>query len=750
MTENKKNIFPQKIEDRTMIVEKFYEEVSGLDHFKRGNSVVFMRAGKVISSDFDGRKLSVLCETNGYLNKGVQTHETKMHQFTDIDKKDQLNINIYIWSESIFRVCFGEKSPLNIDTNFPPIEGRMLVGSPEMDVNIEYEENEKQISIKTEKIILKINKEKFCIKAYDINNKIFWQQCRTDLFTSDIFDMSVSTKQGRTACFESFSILNQEEIFGLGERFDHVARRGKNVDFWNKDAIGTSNPRTYINVPFLFSTRGYGLFLNSSGKTEWEIGTLEASSLGFSIEDDKMDYFIIYGPSPAEILFKYSTLTGFSPVPPLWSFGLWMSRNSYTSWDVVYEVAENLRKRDIPADVLHLDTAWFEEDWNCDLKFSQERFPNPQENMKKLLNLGFRISLWQYNFIPPRENNENYQEALEKGYLVLGKDGKPYSYPEGTIGGWIDDATIDFSKEETCKWYGDKIKDLIKMGAATIKTDFGEGIPEDGIFENVEGKMFHNLYSLVYNSVVANAIKSVTGENIVWARSGTAGSQRYPIHWGGDSQCSFAGLSGTLRAALSIGMSGFPFFSHDIGGFIGRPDSELYIRWAQLGLFSSHSRCHGAGDHNSREPWSFGEEAERIFRKYAKLRYSLMPYIYEEAIKCSKTAKPMVRALIIEYPEDRNVWYIDDQYMFGDYILIAPVLEPMEISDTRKLYLPEGVWFDYWTKEKIESKGMWIERKIDLDTMPMYVKGGSAISYGIDKNCTNNEIGEIVKVENYI
>jgi alpha-D-xyloside xylohydrolase len=287
------------------------------------------------------------------------------------------------------------------------------------------------------------------------------------------------------------------------------------------------------------------------------------------------------------------------------------------------------------------------------------------------------------------------------------------------------------------------------MGAATIKTDFGEGIPEDGVFKNIEGRRFHNLYTLVYNSTIAEAIREETGEHIVWARSGTAGSQRYPVHWGGDSQCSWAGLAGTLKGGLSLGLSGFAFFSHDIGGFIGRPSPELYVRWAQLGLFSSHSRCHGAGNTNSREPWSFGEEAERIFKKYDTLRYRLLPYIYDQALKCSRTAKPMLRHLVLEYPDDPNVRGLEDEYMFGDSFLVAPVLAPLDETRQRRLYLPAGVWVDYWTKETIESRGEWINRPVDLETMPLYVKAGSVIPYGEEKQSTNNEIGSIVLLEAY-
>ncbi len=535
----------------------------------------------------------------------------------------------------------------------------------------------------------------------------------------------------------------------MGERFDYVARRGKAVDFWNKDAIGTSNRRTYINVPFLFSTRGYGLFLNSACRTEWEIGTLEAATLGFAVEDSQLDYFVIYGPTPAQILHQYAGLTGFAPVPPVWSFGLWMSRNSYESWEVVEQVAKELRAREIPTDVLHLDTAWFQEDWNADLRFATDRFAEPAKHLQALKAQGFRVSLWQYNFVPSRADNVNYKEGVEKGYFALDQDGKPFTHLPGATGSYIDDAIIDFSNPAACEWYANQIKALIRLGAATIKTDFGEGIPEAAIYQHIEGRRFHNLYSLVYNSVIAGAIREVSGESIVWARSGTAGSQRYPIHWGGDSQCSWSGLTGSLRAGLSLGLSGIPLFSHDIGGFSGRPDPELYIRWAQFGLFCSHSRCHGAGNNNSREPWSFGEEANRIFKQYAQLRYRLLPYIYNEAHKCAASGKPMVRALVLDYPQDRNVWHIEDQYLFGDALLIAPVFVPLEETRVRSLYLPQGTWIDYWTKELRVSRGEWIEREVDLDTLPIYVKAGSVLLYGTARQSTENQIGTIEQLEVY-
>lgn len=745
------NDFPQFFSKENQQNNKIIKRpLCELSNFKDGDQVLFLRPHKILDAQIDKNRLFLTCSTKSFWNQTVQTHETQVNQFTSADNLDGfMEIEITFWSDSIFRIRFAENNLYEKINLQSPLQKEMIIGNPISDLNIQIDSTENELTAKTEQITLKISKEPFNIKAYDSNNNLFFEQRKYELITSDTFDMSVAKTQNKTACFEALSMTPNEEIFGLGERFDYVGRRGKQTDFWNKDAIGTSNTRTYINVPFWFSTRGYGMFLNSTAKTEWEIGTREFCSASVGIDDEFMDYFVIYGPSPSEILYKYCTLTGFAPTPPVWSFGLWMSRNSYISWDVVHEVADEIRSKEIPCDVLHLDTAWFHEDWNCDLRFSTERFENPEYHMNKLKEQDFNISLWQYNFIPPRDNNLNYQEALENDYLALDKAGNPYQYDKSVKGSWIDDVVIDFSNKDAATWYGRQIEKLIKMGAAAIKVDFGEGIPEDAIYQNIDGSKFHNLYSLLYTKAIANATYNISKENIVWARSGTAGSQRYPVHWGGDSQCSWAGLAGTVKGALSIGLSGFPFYAHDIGGFIGRPSPELYIRWAQFGLFSSHSRCHGCGNDNSREPWSFGAEAERIFKTYAKIRYQLLPYIYNEAQKSSKTGKPMVRSLVLEYPKDRQVWSIEDQYLFGDSLLIAPVLEPQENTSYRTLYLPKGTWIDYWTKDIIHSHGQWIKKYVNLETLPIYVKAGSIIPYGTPKYATKNEIGPIDHLEIY-
>ena len=749
-----KEIFPQFIEDADQkasgpVSINSYDK--NLEHFYSSDMIQFLKASCVISYKKTKTGLKYTISADKYINRKVMTHETVMNQLVKQknEKSVEMHVQIDFWSEDTVRVRYGILSTEEAEINLP-IEQKMLTKEDADKTSFTITEDSQNIEIKTKKLIFKINNNTAIFSLYDSKENFITEQARYGIMPADSTDMAIGFDGKTTATFESFKIASKEQIYGLGERFDHVARKGAVTDFWNKDAIGTSSRRTYVNVPFIVSTAKYGIFLNSSAKTQWDIATKEASTLSFSTAEPVMDYFIIIGKTMSEVIYNYCKLTGFSPVPPIWSFGLWMSRNSYMNWDIVFDVADNIRKNNIPCDVLHLDTAWFKDDWNCDLRFSEERFPNPKENISKLNNMGFKISAWQYNFIPPREDNVNYLEAKEKGYLALDKDNNVFRHNNDLPGSWKNDSIIDFSNPEACKWYAGQIKNVIKTGISAIKTDFGEGIPEDAKYMNISGSRFHNLYSLAYNSVIFNACKDVTGDNIVWARSGTAGSQRYPIHWGGDSQCTFEGMQGTLRGALSIGLSGFTFYSHDIGGFIGRPTPELYIRWAQMGLFSSHSRCHGGGNTNSREPWSFGEEANRIFKKFADLRYSLLPYIVTEANYCAKNAIPMMKAMVLEAEDDINTYCIEDQYMFGRFILVAPVLESMEKTNKRKVYLPKGIWFDYWTKKKIKSQGSWIETDVTIETIPIFIKNGSILVYK-KENAVNTEesIYPIDKIESY-
>jgi alpha-D-xyloside xylohydrolase len=770
--------FPQRATSQVQAPNPTTEQTqrqAGPNFFKDGENVQFMLAEAVVSHNFRHQD-NVLCvevKTGQYINRTAQTHDSVMHQFIDVpDSPGVLYFEIAFFTADIFRVKYaGREKTLHDLTDepaFPPPEARMLVGRRH-DVQVEVENTETFIQLSSSAIDIHVQKKPFQIRASRHGETFpFWRQRLGDIFTSDVIPCSITQHQNRHATFEAFNLDPGEALYGLGERFDSVARLGRPVDFVNHDAIGTSNTRSYINVPFFLSTNGYGCFVNSTARTEWDMGTAEQGTIGFCTEEQYMDYFVISGPTPKDILTRYTThLTGTSPLPQIWTFGLWLSRNSYPSWSVVDEVIAEAKTHRVPFDDIHLDTTWFAEDWNPDLIFSKDRFADHEAKMAALLQDGIHVSLWQYTFAPPREDNSLYLEGLAGGYFGRERlpDGSPgsklFSYPPDSSGWRLDDAVIDFSNPTTRSWYSAKIASLIRQGASAIKTDFGDCIPPDAHYANIAGNKFQNLYSLVYNATIAAAIKSAQNNSMettpaIWARSGTAGSQRYPVHWGGDSQCSWSGLQGSLRATLSMGLSGFAFHSHDIGGFIGKPDPELYIRWAQVGLLgASHSRTHGAGDdvRGAREPWAFGEEALGVFRKFVDLRYQLLPYIVEESRRGAERGWPLIRHLMLEWPEDRNVWGVETQYMFGESLMVAPVLMARaEMRRTMSVYFPKGVWFDFWSKRKVvESRGQWEEVEVPaLDSMAIWVRGGAMICYAKEgRERTWNNVGEVVKVEVY-
>jgi alpha-D-xyloside xylohydrolase len=724
------------------------QRVYGPSIHRRTDLAEIWRAETVQSLDINDGDLKLTVLRRKYYNRLVQTHETEMFQYERSEDTDECSLRLTLFDPCILRIRFGEDVDTGVYDNFMSREQRMLIAEPGSARFELIEESDDGWILHFDSYRLSILREPVRLVLRDQSGEIIWQQKKRDLFTADTVDLSSIRVENGESQWEAFDLFEREKIVGLGERFDAVVRNGKSVDFRNKDAIGTSNGRTYINVPFVMSSRGYGVFINSSANMEWEIGTHELSTFGFSVDDVQLEYFVIPGPKPEDILKGYHSLTGDPRIPPIWSYGLWLSRNSYISWDVVEEVVRESDQRKIPFDVIHLDTAWFKEDWNCDLEFSPERFPEPEKHMDELKAHGVRVSLWQYNFIPNKPNNHHLDEAIERRYYVAGTDGKPYAYDPACVGSWLDDIIIDFTNPEAYDWYCEKIEKLMALGASAIKVDFGEGVPDEGLYHAIEGKRLHNLYSLVYNAAIAEATHRVTGEWIVWSRSGTAGSQRYPLHWGGDSQCSWSGLAGTLKAALSIGLSGIPFFSHDIGGYIGRPDSELYIRWAQFGLLSSHSRTHGVGDDNSREPWTYGSEAERIFRHFAELRYRLLAYLVRSGYEAQLRSLPVVRHLCLGYPGDDTAWTIEDQYMLGNDLLVAPILRPMDELRTRRVYLPHGVWFDFWTGKRIDGNG-WITINVSLDYIPIFVRDGAAIPMAEYRNRTWNQIPSLEEIHCY-
>ena len=494
----------------------------------------------------------------------------------------------------------------------------------------------------------------------------------------------------------AFTLSPGEKIFGCGESFTRLDKRGQKIVLWPDDANGIQNQGMYKPVPFFMSSRGYGMFIHASTPITCDFGHDFSGVNSLMIGDDELDLFVFLG-SPKEILDEYTRLTGKSPLPPLWSFGLWMSRCTYNAETQVRDIAARLRENKIPCDVLHLDTGWFETDWRCDYQFSTSRFTDPQKMISDLKDEGFHISLWQLPYFVPK--NKLFPELVEKNLVVRDAKGNlPY-----------EDAVLDFSNPKTVEWYQSKLANLLKMGVGAIKVDFGEAAPEDGLYaDGRTGFYEHNLYPLRYNKAVADITKQVTGENIIWARSAWAGSQRYPIHWGGDAESTDDGMAAELRGGLSFGLSGFSFWSHDVGGFtansVENMDKNLFERWLAFGMLSSHSRCHGIAP---KEPWNYGEAFMDKFRVIDELKYRLMPYVYAQAKDCSEHGLPMVRALFIEYPNDPGSWLVDNEYLFGSSILVAPLLH--ENATGRDVYLPPGTWIDYQTGKTCAGGWQYIE-----------------------------------------
>lgn len=531
----------------------------------------------------------------------------------------------------------------------------------------------------------------------------------------------------------SFECKSDECFAGTGERFMKMDLSGQTFYLKNQDGQGVNNRKTYKNIPFYISSRMYGCFYHTSSYCKLSLAGQSTRSVQFLSNHAKLDVFLIAGKSVEEIIRGYRDLTGYPSMPPLWSFGVWMSRMTYFSADEVNEICNRLRQEHYPCDVIHLDTGWFKTDWLCEWKFNKERFPNPKEFIQNLLEKGFKISLWQLPYIA--DNAEQIDEATVNNYIapltkIQAREGSNFSNLDYA-------GTIDFTNPEAVEWYQNLLKNLLAMGVKCIKADFGENIHMNANYYGMKPELLNNLYALLYQKAVYDVTKKITGEGIAWSRAGWAGCHRYPLHWGGDSCSSWDGMAGSLKGGLHLNLSGFAFWSHDVPGFHTLPnfmnsvvDDDIYVRWTQFGVFTSHIRYHGT---NKREPWHYPNVAE-IVKKWWNLRYALIPYIVQESKKATCTGSTLLQALIYHHPEDKVCWHIDDEYYFGDDFLVAPV---MNSENMRDIYLPKGEWVDFFNGENITVSGStgspqvigkWIHKEnISLQVMPVYVRKGAKI-----------------------
>ena len=554
----------------------------------------------------------------------------------------------------------------------------------------------------------------------------------------------IDTPQGRFI-HEQLNLAVGECVYGLGERFTSLVKNGQVVDIWNEDG-GTSSEQAYKNIPFYITNRGYGVLVNHPERVSFEVASEKVERVQFSVPGETLEYVVIYGPSPKQILERYTALTGRPALPPAWSFGLWLSTSFTTDYDekTVTSFIRRMAEYDLPLHVFHFDCFWMKEFHWCDFTWDERCFPDPAGMLKRLKKFGLHICVWINPYIA--ERSSLFDEAAEAGYLLKKVDGTVWQTDQWQAGMGI----VDFTNPEACTWFQSKLRALLDMGVDAFKTDFGERIPTDVVYADGSDPLrMHNFYTYLYNKTVFDLLREVRGEReaVVFARSATVGGQQFPVHWGGDSTATFESMAESLRGGLSLGLSGFGFWSHDIGGFEQTADADVYKRWIAFGLLSSHSRLHGSSSY--RVPWAYDEESVDVLRKFTKLKCSLMPYLYQAARQAHEHGVPMLRAMFVEFPEDPACDYLDRQYMLGDSLLVAPVFNHDGSVD---YYVPAGVWTNLLNGETVQGSG-WRRETHDVMSLPLLVRPSTVLAVSRrddrpDYDYSDNVILKIFQFEN--
>jgi alpha-D-xyloside xylohydrolase len=520
-----------------------------------------------------------------------------------------------------------------------------------------------------------------------------------------------------------------ECVYGLGERFTPFVKNGQVVDLWNEDG-GTASELAYKNIPFYLTNRGYGIFVNHPEQVSYEVASEKVERVQFSVPGETLDYFVIYGPTPKEVLERYTRLTGRPALPPAWSFGLWLTTSFTTSYDeaTVTGFIQGMADRDLPLHVFHFDCFWMKEFHWCNFEWDKRCFPDPAAMLARLKARGLKICVWINPYIAQRSTL--FDEGLAGGYLVKRPDGSVWQWDRWQAGMGL----VDFTNPAACRWFREKLASLVEMGVDCFKTDFGERIPT-GVawFDGSDPLKMHNYYAYLYNQTVFELLEEKLGVGgaTVFPRSATAGGQQFPVHWGGDSTATFESMAESLRGGLSLGLSGFGFWSHDMGGFEQTASADVYKRWCAFGLLSSHSRLHGSSSY--RVPWLFdndepagGASASDVLRFFTNLKCRLMPYLFAAAVEAHTAGAPVLRAMPLEFPDDPGCDTLDRQYMLGPSLLVAPVFTPDGAVD---YYLPAGRWTHFLTGQVVEG-GRWLRERHDFLSLPLLARPNSIIAVG--------------------
>lgn len=604
--------------------------------------------------------------------------------------------------------------------------------------------DEEKLTVTSGGLTLEIGKKNWYM-AYRRGNEVITRSAAKDLacmktdWKGDAYDKGDGTE---TYMRQQLTMGVGELIYGLGERFTAFTKNGQSVAIWNEDG-GTSTYQSYKNIPFYISNKGYGVFVNHPEKVEFEIGTEQVTKTAFSVEGGYLDYYLFNGPSMKEVLERYTDLTGKPSLPAPWTFGLWLSTSFTTNYDeeTVMSFVDGMLDRGIPLRTFHFDCFWMKEFHWTDFVWDSRVFPDPKGMLSRIKAKGLNICVWINPYIA--QESCLFAEGMEKGYFVKRTNGDVWQWDMWQPGM----ALVDFTNPEACAWYQEKLAGLLDMGVDCFKTDFGERIPVDGIeyFDHSDAKKMHNYYTYLYNKTVYDILekKRGKGEAVLFARSATVGGQKFPVHWGGDCWSDYESMEESLRGGLSLLMSGFGFWAHDIGGFESTSTPDVYKRWVAFGLLSSHSRLHGSTSY--RVPWAYDEEAVDVVRFFTRLKARLMPYLYKTAIQANKTGVPTMRSMVLEFTEDRTCHYVDKQYMLGDSLLVAPIFNEESLAD---YYLPAGRWTDFFTGE-VKEGGRWIQEKHGYLSVPLLVKENSIVAIGAHDDKPDYDYGEDAELRIY-
>ena len=529
--------------------------------------------------------------------------------------------------------------------------------------------------------------------------------------TSEPKAIGLFAQNGKTYLREQLSLGVGETVYGLGERFGAFVKNGQSLDCWNEDG-GTNSELAYKTVPFYITSKGYGVLVNHPGRVSFEVASHNVSRVQFSAEGHSLDYYIFGGPTMKDVLEQYTALSGRPPRLPEWSFGLWLSTSfttNYNEADILANI-ERMESHGIPISVFHFDCFWMKELTWCSFLWDRRNFPDPVGMLRRIKEKGIKICVWINPYIA--EASPLFEEGMAHGYLLHTPEGDVYQVDDWQPGIGF----VDFTNPDACAWYAGKLKALLDMGVDCFKTDFGERIPTAVRYhDGSDPERMHNYYTYLYNQTVFNLLRETHGEAVVFARSATSGGQKFPVHWGGDNSSSYPSMAETLRGGLSLCLSGFGYWSHDISGFMDTAPPDLYKRWVAFGLLSSHSRLHGNA--SARMPWLFDDEAVDVLRFFNNLKTHLMPYLLDTAKDTYERGIPMMRAMVLEFPHDPTCRYLDTQYMLGPALLVAPIFDA---GGEVTYYLPAGDWHHLLTGE-LAHGGRWRTETHDYFSLPLWV-----------------------------